>query len=190
MWNSAIPTRVGGSRASRLDTGPAPVSTVPRRDAGRRLASGHDTMERTWRHLNFFQYKAFTHASVPRVACPEHGVRTATVPWARPGGGVRAPVRGDGRGTGEKPAGRGHRRTGRRARHETVAVHPPLRAGGAPVRGPHGRGGDRHRRDQPQGPPVHHRRRRPDGAQRDLRGAGQGRGQGESAAQTHEVPVA
>ena len=133
MWNSAIPTRVGGSRASRLDTGPAPVSTVPRRDAGRRLASGHDTMERTWRHLNFFQYKAFTHASVPRVACPEHGVRTATVPWARPGGGVRAPVRGDGRGTGEKPAGRGHRRTGRRARHETVAVHPPLRAGGAPV---------------------------------------------------------
>ncbi len=73
MWNSAIPTRVGGSRASRLDTGPAPVSTVPRRDAGRRLASGHDTMERTWRHLNFFWYEAFTHASVPRVACPEHG---------------------------------------------------------------------------------------------------------------------
>lgn len=36
--------------------------------------------------------QAFIHASVPRVACPEHGVRTVTVPWARPANGVRAPV--------------------------------------------------------------------------------------------------
>ena len=135
-----MPTWVDGSRISRLDTGQARVSTVPRRDAGRRLALGHDTMERTWRHLNFFQYKAFIDASVPRVACPEHGVRTVTVPWTRPGSGVRAPVRGDGRGTGEKPACGGRRRTGRRARHETVAVHKALRAGGAPVRGLHGCG--------------------------------------------------
>lgn len=39
---------------------------------------------------------------------------------------------------------------------------------------------DRHRRDQTQGPPVHHRRRRPDGAQRDQRDAGQGLDHGET----------
>lgn len=55
----------------------------------------HDVRERVWRHLNFFQYKAFIHAGVPRVACPAHGVRAVPVPWARPGNGVRAPVRGD-----------------------------------------------------------------------------------------------
>ncbi len=47
----------------------------------------HDVRERVWRHLNFFQYKAFIHAGVPRVACPEHGVRAVPVPWARPGSG-------------------------------------------------------------------------------------------------------
>ena len=44
------------------------------------------------------------------------------------------------------------------------------------MRGPHGRGGDRHRRDQLQGPQLHHRGRRPRGTQRDQRDAGQGRG--------------
>ena len=47
----------------------------------------HDTRGRVWRHLNFFQYKAFIHAGVPRVTCPEHGVGTVPVPWARPGRG-------------------------------------------------------------------------------------------------------
>lgn len=44
----------------------------------------HDTQQRTWRHLNFFQHKTFLHARQPRVACPEHGVKTVEVPWARP----------------------------------------------------------------------------------------------------------
>ncbi|MGH3904706.1 MAG: ISL3 family transposase, partial [Pseudonocardiaceae bacterium] len=30
---------------------------------------------------------AFLHARVPRVRCPEHGVRLVSVPWARPGSG-------------------------------------------------------------------------------------------------------
>jgi transposase len=42
---------------------------------------------RQWRHLNFFQYKAFIHARVPRVQCPQCGVKTVAVPWARPGCG-------------------------------------------------------------------------------------------------------
>ena len=34
----------------------------------------HDTEAKTWRHMDFFQYKAFLHARVPRTRCPEHGV--------------------------------------------------------------------------------------------------------------------
>jgi transposase len=47
----------------------------------------HDTEDKTWRHLDFFQYHAYLHARVPRVDCPEHGVRQVTVSWARPGSG-------------------------------------------------------------------------------------------------------
>ncbi|MGI8305801.1 ISL3 family transposase [Saccharopolyspora hattusasensis] len=47
----------------------------------------HDTVDKTWRHLDFFQHKAFLHARVPRVRCTEHGVRLVAVPWARPGSG-------------------------------------------------------------------------------------------------------
>jgi transposase len=47
--------------------------------------SAHDFQEKTWRHLNFFQHHCYVHASVPRVKCPEHGVKLATVPWARKG---------------------------------------------------------------------------------------------------------
>ncbi|QIZ36398.1 hypothetical protein FDZ84_19135 [Saccharopolyspora sp. ASAGF58] len=47
----------------------------------------HDTVDKTWRHLDFFQHKAFLHARVPRVRCSEHGVRLVALPWARPGSG-------------------------------------------------------------------------------------------------------
>jgi transposase len=47
----------------------------------------HDTMERTWRHLNFFQYETYLHARVPRIRCGTCGVKQVDVPWARPGSG-------------------------------------------------------------------------------------------------------
>lgn len=47
----------------------------------------HDTQERTWRHLNFFQYETYLHARVPRVRCGKCGVKQVEVPWARPGSG-------------------------------------------------------------------------------------------------------
>ena len=50
-------------------------------------ASAYDTTPRTWRHLNFFQYKTYIHANLPRVKCGEHGVKTINVPWAREGSG-------------------------------------------------------------------------------------------------------
>jgi transposase len=43
----------------------------------------HDTEEKTWRHLDFFQHRAYLTARVPRVSCPEHGVHQVLVPWAR-----------------------------------------------------------------------------------------------------------
>lgn len=47
----------------------------------------HDTVERTWRHMDFFQHEAYLHARVPRVRCAEHGVLTMPVAWAREGSG-------------------------------------------------------------------------------------------------------
>lgn len=47
----------------------------------------HDTVEREWRHMDFFQHKAFIVARVPRVDCGSCGVHQASVPWARPGSG-------------------------------------------------------------------------------------------------------
>jgi transposase len=47
----------------------------------------HDTVEKTWRHLNFWQHTTQLTARVPRTKCEKHGVLQAEVPWARPGSG-------------------------------------------------------------------------------------------------------
>jgi len=47
----------------------------------------HDRIEKSWRHLNFWQYETFIHAKVPRVKCSECGVHQVNVPWAREGSG-------------------------------------------------------------------------------------------------------
>ena len=48
----------------------------------------HDRMRRSWRHLDFFQFEAWLHADVPRVACSGCGKTTQlSVPWAREGSG-------------------------------------------------------------------------------------------------------
>ena len=47
----------------------------------------HDTSEKEWRHLDFFQHEAYLHARTPRCKCETHGVRLVDVPWARPGSG-------------------------------------------------------------------------------------------------------
>ena len=51
----------------------------------------HDRLRRSWRHLDFFQFEAWLHADVPRVACTGCGKTTqAGVPWAREGSGFTA----------------------------------------------------------------------------------------------------
>jgi hypothetical protein len=47
----------------------------------------HDTVERSWRHLNFFKYPCVVKCRVPRVKDTDGSVRTVEVPWARPGSG-------------------------------------------------------------------------------------------------------
>ena len=47
----------------------------------------HDTVVKTWRHLDFFQHQAFLNARTPRISCTDCGVRLVNVPWARPGSG-------------------------------------------------------------------------------------------------------
>ena len=41
----------------------------------------YDTVEKTWRHLNFFQYKCFLTAHVPRVDIGNGKVRRVRTPW-------------------------------------------------------------------------------------------------------------
>jgi transposase len=52
-------------------------------ECGREGCKVHDTETQSWRHLNFFEHEAYLHARVPRVDCPEHGVKRVKVPWAR-----------------------------------------------------------------------------------------------------------
>jgi len=47
----------------------------------------HDTTEKRWRHLNFFEHECYLIARVPRVSCTIHGVHQVSLPWARSGSG-------------------------------------------------------------------------------------------------------
>jgi transposase len=47
----------------------------------------HDTVDKTWRHLNFFQYKCFIHLRTPRTKCPDCGERLYMPPWGRKSSG-------------------------------------------------------------------------------------------------------
>lgn len=76
-----------------VDKQPHELHLAVRSDRGQKYAcpvcggqcAAHDFQEKTWRHLNFFQHHCYIHASVPRVKCPEHGVKLVDVPWARKG---------------------------------------------------------------------------------------------------------
>ncbi len=56
-------------------------------DCGRADCTVHDTDQKSWRHLNFFQHETYMYARVPRIKCSNCGVRVVNVPWAREGSG-------------------------------------------------------------------------------------------------------
>ena len=62
-------------------------SKFPCAKCGKPECNVHDTIDRTWRHLNFFQFKTYIHCRVPRTECKDCGVKQLKVPWARKGSG-------------------------------------------------------------------------------------------------------
>ena len=52
-----------------------------------RMCPVHDTIERRWRHLNFFEHECYLQCRVPRIKTPEGKVVQVGVPWARKGSG-------------------------------------------------------------------------------------------------------
>ena len=51
------------------------------------LCPVHDTVQRSWEHLKFFEHRTTIHARVPRITTSSGAVKTVEVPWARPNGG-------------------------------------------------------------------------------------------------------
>lgn len=47
----------------------------------------HDSIERQWQHLNFFEHRCYLHARVPRIETSAGKVEQVPVPWARPQSG-------------------------------------------------------------------------------------------------------
>lgn len=76
----------------RLETGEVLVAVALRPEVRLRcpeceaVCPGYDSRRRRWRHLDTCQYRTVLEAEIPRVECPEHGVRQVPVPWAESGG--------------------------------------------------------------------------------------------------------
>jgi transposase len=51
------------------------------------LCEVHDTINKTWRHLNFFEHACYLHCRVPRIKTKDGKVKLVDVPWSRPGSG-------------------------------------------------------------------------------------------------------
>ena len=47
----------------------------------------HDTKQKTWRHLNFFQHLCYLHCRVPRIKTSNGQVKLVETPWSRPSSG-------------------------------------------------------------------------------------------------------
>ena len=62
-----------------------PGSRFP--DEANELCPVHDTVERQWQHLSFFEHTCYLHCAVPRITTSNDKVRNVDVPWARPGSG-------------------------------------------------------------------------------------------------------
>ena len=45
-----------------------------------RMCATYDTRERTWRHLDIWQYETIVHCALPRADCPKDGVHATRMP--------------------------------------------------------------------------------------------------------------
>ena len=76
---------VGSRRQLHIDLGFEAGSRF--KDEQGKLCLVHDTVERSWKHLSFFEHECFLHCKVPRIKTSLGGTRTVDVPWARAGSG-------------------------------------------------------------------------------------------------------
>ena len=53
-------------------------------DESNTLCPVHDTIERQWQHLGFFEHTCYLHCAVPRITTSSGKVRTVEVPDGRP----------------------------------------------------------------------------------------------------------
>jgi len=74
-----------GREELHLTIGFPPGSRFP--DESGTLCPIHDTVDRQWQHLSFFEHACYLHCAVPRIITPDGKVVTVVVPWARPGSG-------------------------------------------------------------------------------------------------------
>ena len=75
---------------SSIEDGELHIKVDFKRGVGFEGRAVHDSVERSWRHLNFWQYPTYIHARVPRVVGEDGKVLQVEVPWARPGSGFTA----------------------------------------------------------------------------------------------------
>ena len=54
--------------------------TVTGKDGNPIQAKAYDTVDKTWRHLNFFEHECYLHARVPRVKYDD-GIKQVKMPW-------------------------------------------------------------------------------------------------------------
>ena len=56
-------------------------------------STAYDTLDKTWRHLNFFQHHCYIHCNVPRIRYGKKQIAMVNVPWARPNSGFYPAIR-------------------------------------------------------------------------------------------------
>lgn len=69
-----------GDEELHVRVGRVPGAAVACPECGARCGV-YDARERTWRHLDIWQFRTVVHCRVPRADCPEHGPRTVRMPW-------------------------------------------------------------------------------------------------------------
>ncbi len=78
----AVDVDIKGEQVTvKVDPGPGPFPCPECQTT----SPGYDRRPRRWRHLDTCQLQTWIEADIPRVECPQHGVKQIAIPWAEPG---------------------------------------------------------------------------------------------------------
>ena len=59
-----------------------PEGQAPCSECGKAYRIYDHREERQWRHLDTMEFQTILHCRIPRINCPEHGVKSIDIPWA------------------------------------------------------------------------------------------------------------